>query len=140
MTDLYKGKVTIYNDVPADKVNDRRFCRRVIDRCNVQGGIISKADGTVENIVNSTTVITRDVKRYKPPRDFYGTPADLASGVYTVQIGDFVVLAEADDIVTTSKEFAALQTKYANSGFVVRTVSANINGMSVDNVTFANVG
>lgn len=140
MTDLYKGNVTIYNDVPADKVNDRRFCRRVIDRCNVQGGIISKADGTVENIVNSTTVITRDVKRYKPPLEFYGTPADLASGIYTVQIGDFVVLSEVDDIVTTSKEFAALQAKYANSGFVVRTVSANINGMSVDNVTFANVG
>lgn len=140
LTDLWESKVTIYNDIPADAVNDRRFDRCVIDKCNIQGGIISKADGTIENIVNAVTVITKDVDRYKSPSSYKALPADLAENVYTVQVGDFVVLAEADDVVTTSREFAELQTKYASNGFVARTVSAHINGMDVDNVQFANVG
>lgn len=140
MTNLWKQKVTIYNDIPADKVNDRRFDRFVIDKCNIQGGIISKADGTIENIVNAITVISKDVEHYKAPSEYNGMPKYLADAYYTVQIGDFVVLEEIDDIVTTSREFAELQQKYANKGFVVRTVSAFINGMSVDNVQFANVG
>ena len=49
-------------------------------------------------------------------------------------------IADVDDIVTTSREFAELQEKYKDNGIVVRSVSANINGMSVDNVTIANVG
>ena len=140
MTDLYHGKVTIYNDIPADKVNDRRFDRFVIDKCNIQGGIKSKADGTIENIVNAKTVITKDVKRYKSPIEYRQTPIDIADDFYTVQIGDFVVLSEVDDIVSTSQDMAALQKKYADNGFIVRTVAADINGMAVDNVTFANVG
>lgn len=140
MTDLWNQKVTIYNDIPADAVNDRRFDRCVIDKCNVQGGIVSRADGTVENIVNAVTVITRDVDRYKTPSSYKNIPIDLADNVFTVQIGDFVVLTEVDDVVTTSREFAQLQQKYANNGFVVRTVSTYINGMRVDNVQFANMG
>lgn len=140
MIDLWGQKVTIYNDIPADAVNDRRFDRCVIEKCNIQGGIVSRADGTIENIVNATTVITRDVDRYKTPSSYKNIPLDLTDNVYTVQIGDFVVLAEVDDAVTTSREFAELQQKYADKGFVVRTVSAYINGMDVDYVQFANVG
>ena len=33
-----------------------------------------------------------------------------------------------------------LQEKYKDNGIVVRSVSANIHGMSVDNVTITNVG
>lgn len=140
VTDLWARKVTIYNDIPADAVNDRRYTRHVIERCNIQGGIISKADGTIENIINAVSVITRDVEHYRSPAEYRAIPIDLSANVYTVQIGDFVVLEEVDDIVTTSREFAQLQQKYANNGFVVRTVSAYINGMNVDNVQFANVG
>lgn len=140
MTDLWKQKVTIYNDIPADVVNDRRFDRCVIDQCNVQGGIVSKADGTIESIVNAITVITKDVDRYKTPSSYKAIPLDLAGNCYTVQVGDFVVLAEVDDVVTTSREWAEIQQKYANNGFVVRTVSAYVNGFATDNVQFANVG
>lgn len=140
LTDLWAQKVTIYNDIPADAVNNRRFDRYVIDKCNVQGGIVSKADGTVENIVNAVTVITRSIDHYKTPTDYKDTPIDLANDFFTVQIGDFVVLGEVDDIVTTGREFSELQQKYANNGFVIRTVSAYNNGMSTDNVQFANVG
>lgn len=140
MTDLWKQKVTIYNDIPADAVNDRRFDRFVIDRCNIQGGIVSKADGTIENIVNAVTVITKDIEHYKQPMEYAKLPVDLKEDFYTVQVGDFIVLAEVDDVVTTSREFAELQTKYADNGIVVRSVSPNIHGMSVDNVTIANVG
>lgn len=140
MADLWARKITIYNDIPADAVNDRRFVRSVIDKCNVQGGIISKADGTIENVVNAITVITKDVDRYKSPSEYRRTPVDLATDCYTVQIGDFVVLSEVNDVITTSREFAELQKKYADNGFVVRTVSSYIEGMSVDNVQFANVG
>lgn len=140
MTDLFNQKVTIYNDIPKTAVEDRRFDRFVIDLCNIQGGIVSKADGTVENIVNAVTVISRDVERYKSPLDYRKVPVDLREDFYTVQIGDFIVLSEVDDIATTSREFAELQEKYKDNGIVVRSVSANIHGMSVDNITIANVG
>ena len=140
MTDLWKQKVTIYNDIPADAVNQRRFDRFVIERCNIQGGIVSKADGTIENIVNAVTVISKDVDRYKAPLEYAKLPVDIRENFYTAQVGDFIVLSEVDDIVTTSREFAELQTKYADNGIVVRSVSPNIHGMSVDNVTMTNVG
>ena len=140
MTHLWKQKVTIYNDIPADAVNTRRFDRFVIDKCNIQGGIVSKADGTIENIVNAVTVITKDVDHYKAPLEYAKLPVDLKENFYTVQVGDFIVLSEVDDVVTTSREFAELQNKYKDNGIVVRSVSPNIQGMSVDNVTITNVG
>lgn len=140
MTDFFNRKVTIYIDVPADAVNNRRFDRRVIERCNIQGGIVSKADSTIENIVNAVTVFAKDVDHYKSPSSYKAIPVDLAETVYTVQIGDFVVFDEVEDVVTTSREFAALQAKYASNGMVVRTVTPNIYGTANDNVKFANVG
>ena len=140
MTDFWKQKVTIYNDIPSDAVNARRFDRFVIDRCNIQGGIVSRADGTIENIVNAVTVITKDTDHYKQPMEYAKLPVDIKEEYYTVQVGDFLVLSEVDDIVTTSREFAELQNKYSDNGIVVRSVSPNIHGMSVDNVTIANVG
>lgn len=140
MTDLWKQKATIYNDIAKTAVEERHFDRFVIERCNIQGGIVSKADGTIENIVNAVTVITKDVAHYKQPMEYTKLPVDLKENFYTVQVGDFLVLAEVDDIVTTSREFAELQNKYSENGIVVRSVSPNIHGMSVDNVTIANVG
>ena len=140
MTDFFIQKVTIYNDIPSDGVNARRFDRFVIDKCNIQGGIVSKADGTIENIVNAVTVISKDVDRYKTPLEYAKLPVDIREDFYTVQVGDFIVLSEVDNVVTTSQEFAELQKKYKDNGIVVRSVSANIHGMSVDNVTITNVG
>ncbi len=140
MTDLWKHKVTIYNDIPKTAVEERHFDRFVIDLCNIQGGIVSKADGTIENIVNAVTVISKDIDRYKTPLEYAKLPVDIREDFYTVQVGDFIVLSEVDDIVTTSREFAELQEKYKDNGIVVRSVSANIHGMSVDNVTITNVG
>ena len=140
MTDLWKQKVTIYNDIPKDAVNDRHWDRFVIDKCNIQGGIVSRADGTIENIVNAVTVITKDVSRYKTPLEYKQTPLDLAEDFFTVQVGDFVVLGEVDDVVTESPEWSTLKTKYKDNGFSIQSVSANINGMSVDNITMTNVG
>ena len=140
MTDLWKHKVTIYNDIPKTAVEERHFDRFVIDLCNIQGGIVSKADGTIENIVNAVTVISKDVDRYKTPLEYAKLPVDIREDFYTVQVGDVIVVSEVDDIVTTSREFAELQEKYKDNGIVVRSVSANIHGMSVDNVTITNVG
>ena len=140
MTDLWKNKVTIFNDIPKNAVEERHFDRFVIDKCNIQGGIVSKADGTIENIVNAVSVITKDVEHYKQPLEYAKLPVDIRKDFYTVQVGDFLVLSEVDDIVTTSREFAELQNKYSNNGIVVRSVSPNIHGMAVDNVTITNVG
>ena len=52
MTDFFKQKVTIYNDIPSDGVNPRRFDRFVIDLCNIQKGIMQNADGTIEKVPN----------------------------------------------------------------------------------------
>lgn len=140
MTDLFSSKVTIYNDIPKTAVEERHFDRFVIELCNIQGGIVSKADGTIENIVNAVSIITKDVDRYKTPLEYAKLPVDIREEYYTVQVGDFIVLSEVDDIATTSREFAELQEKYKDNGIVIRSVSANIHGMSVDNVTIANVG
>jgi hypothetical protein len=140
LTDLFNQKVTIYNDIPKTAVEDRHFDRFVVDKCNIQGGIVSKADGTIENIVNAVTVISKDVDRYKMPLEYAKLPVDIREDLYTVQVGDFIVLAEVDDVVTTNREFAELQEKYKDNGIVVRSVSANIHGMAVDNVTITNVG
>ena len=140
LTNLWKNKVTIFNDIQKNAVEERHFDRFVIEKCNIQGGIVSKADGTIENIVNAVTVISRDVDRYKTPLEYAKLPVDIREDFYTAQVGSFIVLSEVDDIVTTSREFAELQEKYKDNGIVVRSVSANIHRMSVDNVTITNVG
>lgn len=138
MTDLYTQKVTIYNDIPKNAVEERHFDKFVIDKCNIQGGLVNEANGTITNIVNAKSVITRDVNRYKTPLEYAEIPVDLRVDYYTAQIGDFVVFAEVDDIVTTAGEFSQLQSKYKNNGMKITSVSANIFGLSVDNVTMTN--
>ena len=138
MTDLYTQKVTIYNDIPKNAVEERHFDKFVIDKCNIQGGLVNEANGTITNIVNAKSVITRDVNRYKTPLEYTEIPVDLRVDYYTAQIGDFVVFAEVDDIVTTASEFSQLQSKYKNNGMKITSVSANIFGLSADNVTMTN--
>ena len=134
MTNLFSQKVTIYNDVDADGVNPRRFDRFVIDFCNIQKGILQNADGTIEKVVNAQTITTKDVKHYKTPLEYALLPADEKDNYFTANVNDFVVLAEVDDVVTTSREFQELQIKYKNNGFSVTAVNEYIHGMSVDNV------
>ena len=94
MTGLFANKVTIYNDIAKTAVEERHFDRFVIDSCNIQGGIVSKADGTVENIVNAVSVITKDVEHYKQPLQYSKLPVDIRENFYTVKVGDFIVLAD----------------------------------------------
>lgn len=138
MTDLWKAKVTIYNDVPKTAFEERRIDRHVIDLCQVQGGYVDKANGTVQNIVNAKSVITKDISRYKPPEEYYLLPAGERDNYFTVQVGDFVVLREVEDVITW-QELSQLVNKYKNDGFRILSVQDNINGMSVDNITMANV-
>ncbi len=134
MTDFYTSKVTIYNDIPSDGVNARRFDRYVIDKCHIQKGVLQNADGTIEKVVNAQTVITRAVSAYKTPLEYAQLPADEKDKYFTANVNDFIVLSEVDDVVTTSREFQELQDKYKNNGFSVTAVNAYIYGMSVDNV------
>lgn len=138
MTDLWNSKVTIYNDIADNGVEARHFDRFVIDRCSIQGGLVSRADGTVENIVNATTVWTKNVEDYKTPREYAFIPTDLREQYYTVQVGDFVVFGEVEDIVVDSRDFANLQKKYENNGFKVTSIAYNKNNMAVDNLSFTN--
>ena len=133
-TDLFKSKVTIYNDIPTDGVNARRFDRFVIDLCNIQKGALQNADGTIEKVVNAQTITTKDVEHYKTPIEYSRLPADEKDKYFTANVNDFVVLAEVDDVVTTSREFQELQSKYKNNGFSVTAVNEYIHGMAVDNV------
>ena len=138
LTNIFKSKVTIYNDIPKNAVEDRHFDRFIIDKCSIQGGIVNEADGTITNIVNAKTIITKDVEHYKSPLEYASLPVDLRENHYTVQIGDFVVFAEVDDIVTTASEFLQLQSKYKNNGVKVTSVSVNLFGLSADNITMTN--
>lgn len=133
-TDLFNSKVTIYNDIPSDGVSPRRFDRFVIDLCNIQKGVLQNADGTIEKVVNAQTIITKDVEHYKTPIEYAQLPVDEKDKYFTANVNDFVVLAEVDDVVTTSREFQDLQSKYKNNGFSVTAVNEYLNGMSVDNI------
>lgn len=138
MIKLFNQKVTIYNDVPADSVNPRRFDRFVIDKCNIQGGYVEKSDGTIQNIVNATTVITKDIEHYKSPLEYVALPVDIKDKYYTAQVDDFIVLAEVDDVITTSREFQELQQKYVDNGILLTAVNPYIFGTAVDNITMTN--
>ena len=137
-TNFFNKKVTIYNDIPADAVNPRRFDRFVVDKCSIQGGYVEKADGTIQSIVNATTVISKDVEHYKTPREYAGLPVSEKDNYYTAQVDDFVVFDEVDDVVTTSQEFRALQQKYANNGMILTAVNPYIFGTEADNVSMSN--
>lgn len=138
MIEKFNQKVTIYNDIPADSVNPRRFDRFIIDRCSIQGGYVEKADGTIQNIVNAQTIITKDIEHYKSPMEYARLPVDEKDLYYTAQIDDFVVLSEVDDIVTNSREFQELQQKYSDNGISLTAVNPYIFGMAVDNITMTN--
>lgn len=134
MIDKFTKKVTIYNDISSDGVNPRRFDRFVIDKCLIYNQISESADGTVQKIINSQNVITKDIKHYKGPIEYIQLAEDERENFYTVQIDDFIVFGEVDDIVTTSKEFQTLQQKYKDNGFSVTALNVSIYGMNVDNV------
>lgn len=134
MTNFFKQTVTIYNDIPSDGVNARRFDRFVIDLCNIQKGVLQNADGTIEKVVNAQTITTKDIEHYKTPIEYALLPADEKDKYFTANVNDFVVLAEVNDVVTTSREFQDLQNKYKNNGFSVTAVNEYLNGTSVDNI------
>lgn len=138
MTNFFNKKVTIYNDIPADGVNARRWDRCVIDKCNIQGGYINRTDGTITNIVNAQSVITKDVEHYKKPKEYAQLPVFERENFFTAQVGDFIVFGEVDDVVSTAQEFSQLQQKYKDNGIRVSSVQDYIYGMSTDNVTFTN--
>lgn len=132
MANLFGKKITIFNDIAAQDNNPRRFDRHIIEKCSVQGGYVQDANGTVQNIVSAKTVITKDTDRYLPPTEYKKLTLDERENRYTVQIGDYVVLAEVDDEITSPRE---LQTKYGDDCITVTSVTASIYGMAVDNVT-----
>ena len=135
MTELFNQKVTIYNDVPSDGVNARRFDRFVIDLCNIQKGILQNADGTIEKVINAQTIITKDIEHYKTPAEYALLPVDEKDKYYTVQVNDVVIFGDVDDVATTRRELdSLLETKYKNNGFLVTAVNEYIHGMAVDNV------
>ena len=135
MTDLFSSKVTIYNDIPSDGVNARRFDRFVIDLCNIQKGILQNADGTIEKVVNAITITTKDTEHYKSSLEYRYLPIDEKENYYTVQVNDVVIFGEVDDVATTRRELdSLLETKYKNNGFLITAVNEYLNGMSVDNI------
>lgn len=134
LTEKFNKRVTIYNDVPSDGVNPRRFDKFVIDKCLVYNQVAEGADGTIQKVVNVQNVITKDIEHYKKPLEYKQLAEDERDKYYTVQVDDFVVLDEIDDVVTTSKEFQNLQQKYKDNGFSVTAINASIYNMAVDNI------
>lgn len=134
MADKFTKKITIYNDIPADGVNLRRFDRNVVAKCLIYNQLTESADGTIQKIIDAQNVVTRDVERYKPPLEYRRLAEDERTDFYTVQVDDLVVYGEVDDVVTTANELQALQKKYKGNCFLVTSVNASIFGMSVDNI------
>ncbi len=139
MTNLFKEKVTIYNDIPETQDAKRTFSRFVITQCNVSEQIVEKADSTIRNLVNTKTVTTKDIEHYKSPVEYFALSADERKAYYTVHPGDFVVFGEVADEVADASAFLALQKKYKDNGIKVISANAYIHGMAVDNVSMTNV-
>ena len=128
MNDLFNQKVTIYNDIPSDGVNARRFDRFVIDLCNIQKGILQNADGTIEKVVNAITITTKDTEHYKPSLEYRYLPIDEKEKYYTVQVNDVIIFGEVDDVAKTRRELdTMLEEKYKNNGFLVTAVNEYLN-------------
>ena len=138
MTDLYNKKVTIYSDIAKTVVKPRHWDRRVIDRCMVYSGTAESARENVQIITNATTVITRDVNRYRPPAEYAKTPVDEREQWYTVQPDDFIVFDEVFDVVTDAAEWSELQKKYKLNGMSITTVNPYIFGFKTDNISISN--
>lgn len=138
MTNLWKSKATIFNDI-SQADGTRLFERFVIDKCQVSGQLVDKANETIRNVVNAKTVITKDIEHYKSPIEYVSLSQEERENYYTAQVGDFIVFEEVDDVITNAQEFLKLQTKHKNNGIKIVSVSANINGMAVDNVMMTNV-
>lgn len=99
LKDKFTKKVTIYNDIPSDGVNLRRFDRFVIDKCLIYNQLSEGADGTIQKIINSQNVITKDTEHYKSPIEYKALAEDERDVFYTVQVDDFVVLDEMDKMI-----------------------------------------
>lgn len=138
MINKFSRKVTIYNSISPRGENQRRFSRFVIDKCLIYNQLSERADGSIQKIADTKNVIMRDVEKYLSPYDYAHLSADETENFFTVQIGDFVVLAEVDDSVSTLREFQELQNKYEENGFLVTNVNASIHGMRVDNIQITN--
>lgn len=139
MTDTFIHKYTIYNDIPADGVNDRQIYRFVVDKCMSYGGISEvSSGGTVQNIVNAQTVITKDVEHYKSPIEYNKLPMDEKAKYFTAKANDFIVFGEVDDVVTSATEFRELKSKYKDNGMSITAVNPYIFGMPTDNITMTN--
>lgn len=138
MTDFWKSKVTIFNDIEAEGDNPRRFDKFVVEKCQITEQRVDKADGTVRSVVNVKTVTTKDVNRYKSPVEYAKLPIEERANFYTVQAGDIIVLGEIEDVVTNAKDLQNLQRKYEGNCFKVTSVSVYINGMVTDNITMTN--
>ena len=137
-TDLWIKKITLYNVIPKKtqvETIEQHWDRTVIDKCNVQGDFVTKLNGNIPNIVNLKTVYIRDIEHYLSPSDYDMLPVREASNYYTVRNGDFIVFDEVFDEVTTATQYSQLQQKYKDNGIRVNTISVNINGMALDNIT-----
>lgn len=139
LSDKFTRQITIYNDIASQGDSPRRFDRHVIQKCSIQGGYVTNADGTIQNIFSATTVITKDTQRYISPIEYANLTLDKREGYYTIQIGDYIVLDEVNDEVTTGRELEALQKKYGNMCISVTSVTPNIFGTAVDNITVTNI-
>ena len=140
MINLFNKQATIYNVIPKRGNSDISYSRRVLKKCNIQGGFNDKSNGTTRIVVNAKTVITKEVDRYKPPTEdgFYGYQNTDRAEYFTANPGDFIVFAEVNDTVATPLEFKNLQNKYKDNGMIITQAFAYLYGRSTDNVMMTN--
>ena len=134
MNEKFTDVVTIYNDIPADEVNPRRFFRFVLKNCLIYNALTESGENTIQRIINSQSVLSKDTEQYKSPYEYAKLPEDVKEKFFTVQIDDFVVFGEVDDVVTNSEEFRRLQEKYEDNGFSVTGVNTYTKGGKTNHI------
>ncbi len=139
ITNKYKDKVTIYNDV-VNSEGLRVFNSCVIDKCMIYNQLVESADGTIQRVVDTQNIITKDTEHYKPISEYAKLTQEERKNYYTVQVDDFIIFDVVDDVVTTGMEFKELQEEHKGNGLLVTGVYANVRGMMVDNVQIVGGG
>lgn len=130
MKEGFTRRSTVYirtpDGVERRVINECYFCRRFLRR------------NGEHRLFDERGVITRDVARYRVPEEYLSIPPSRRKNLYTVQKGDFVVMAEIAATPSTDEELAEVRRKFGAVGFGVTNANGDIAGLDSDCVVMGN--
>lgn len=123
LSNLNVGTFTIINQIPTSPTNPtkRTWKKYVLTGCAKKAGIYDKSKEAMVYDANAFTVFCNNWQSYKEPLftdgGYYALPESEMDNFFTIKPKDLIIFAEiADSAPTTTAEFMALKSKYADCG------------------------